>query len=233
MIRYHTTLFKLCQIVMCCCIIIPACKQSDDIKGDLSRYYFPIDSFPASGMVYYYRNVQDSLAAPEVWKHVKKGPGLVESINYGFGEDIVQRQFDRIVENGVVTDSLILYAADSTGQREQIRIYLPSPHRFPFDVSDTSSVWLTKMEWWQPEDSLHIVLERRRKFKEMTTWNHFGKNIPAVRFSTEDTFETEAGGWTSTQWTGEELYALDMGLVYYKRIISQNMVIEFELDYRE
>ena len=233
MITYHTTLCKLCQIVMCLFILISACKSPDDATQDLSRYYFPLDSFPPDGMVYTYRNIQDSLAAPEVWRHIKQGPGLLESINYGFGEDIVQRQFDRIVDNGVVTDSLMLYAADSTGMREQIRVYLPSPHRFPFDVSDSTSVWLTKMEWWQPDDSLHIVLERRRKFDEFTTWEHNGKSTPAVRFSSEDTFETEAKGWTSTKWTGEELYARDIGLVYYKRVISDKMVIEFELESRQ
>ncbi len=233
MIRYHTTLSKLCQIVMCICIIIPACKQPDDIQTDLSRYYFPVDSLSSEGIVYVYKNVQDSLAEPEIWRHIRKGPGLIESINYGYGDDIVQRQFDRVVDNGVVTDSLILYAADSSGQREQINVYLPSPHRFPFEPGDSSSVWLTKMEWWQPDDSLHIVLSRRRKFDEFTTWNNGTQAIPAVRFTSEDTFETEADGWTSTSWTGEELYAKDIGLVYYKRVISENMLIEFELDYRK
>lgn len=233
MIRYHTTLFKLCQIVMCLGILITACKQVDDSRDDLSRYYFPFDSFPPEGMVYTYRNLQDSFAAPEVWRHIKKGPGLMESINYGLEDDIVQRQYDRLVENGVVTDSLLLYAMDSTGHREHIKVRLPSPHRFPFEVGDSSSVWLSKMEWWQPDDSLHIVLERRRKFMEFTTCYDHGKVIPAVRFSTEDTFETEADGWTSTSWVGEELYALDIGLVYYKRVISNNMIIEFTLDDRQ
>jgi hypothetical protein len=215
------------------CIIVLACRQADPAQEDLSRYYFPLDSFPAEGMVYTYKNIQDTTAVPEVWRHLKKGPDLIESINYGFGDDIVQRQFDRIVANGVVTDSLKLYASDATGQREQINVLLPSPFRFPFEPGDSSSVWLTKMEWWQPEDSLHIILERRRTFKEYTTWPHEGKVIPAVRFETEDTFETESDGWTSTQWRGEELYARDIGLVYYKRVISENMLLEFELESRK
>jgi hypothetical protein len=233
MIRYHTTLFKLCQIVMCMCIIVLACKQTDTAEEDLSRYYFPVESFPEEGMVYTYKNVQDATAAPEVWRHLKRGPGLIESINYGFGDDIVQRQYDRIVSNGVITDSLKLYASDTAGQREQINVLLPSPFRFPFQPGDSSSVWLTKMEWWQPEDSLHIVLERRRTFKEYTSWHYEGKEIPAVRFTTEDTFETESDGWTTTRWGGEELYARDIGLVYYKRVISENMLLEFELESRE
>ena len=233
MIRYHTTLSKLCQIVMCFFIILGGCRDADDSGMDLSRYYFPIDSLPPDGMVYVYENLQDTLGDPEVWRHLPAGTGLLESINYGFGEEIVQKQYDRVVGNGVVTDSLVLYARDSTGQRLATQVQVLSPHRFPFMPGDTLSVWLTKMEWWQPEDSLHIVLERRRTFREMTTWEWDGQDIPAVRFRTEDTFETEADGWTSSQWHGEELYARDIGLVYYKRVISPEMILEFELVKRE
>ncbi len=218
---------------MCICIIIPACKQSDAVDDDLSRYYFPVSALSAQGMVYTYENLQDSSASPEVWRHTRKGPNRIESINYGFDEEIVQRQYDRIVDNGVVTDSLMLYSTNAMGQTARINIGIISPHRFPFQPGDSSSVWLTKMEWWQPEDSLHIVLERRRRFQGYTQWKMNGKKIPAVRFTTDDKFETEADGWTSTRWSGEEIYAQDIGLVYYKRIISENLVLEFGLERRE
>ncbi len=233
MIRYHTTLSKLCQIVMCFFIMITGCRQADDTGMDLSRYYFPIDSLPPDGWVYVYENLQDTLADSEVWRHVRTGPGLLESTNYGFGEEIVQKQYDRVVSNGIVTDSLVLFAADSIGERKITKVEVLSPHRFPFVPGDTLSVWLTKMEWWQPEDSLHIVLERRRTFREMTTWHWNGQDLPAVRFRTEDTFETEADGWTSSHWHGEELYARDIGLVYYKRVIAESMQLEFELASRK
>jgi hypothetical protein len=56
-----------------------------------------------------------------------------------------------------------------------------------------------------------------------------GLSIPAVRFRTEDTFETESAGWTTSTWTGEEIYAWHKGLVYYKRNISGDMILEFAL----
>jgi hypothetical protein len=39
-----------------------------------------------------------------------------------------------------------------------------SANRFPFDATDSTKVYLTRLEWWQPEDSLHVILERRRRF---------------------------------------------------------------------
>ena len=57
-----------------------------------------------------------------------------------------------------------------------------------------------------------------------------GKSIPAIRFSTDDTFETERDGWTSTTWSGEEIYARGIGLVYYRRKISDQLSLEFSLE---
>jgi hypothetical protein len=200
---------------------------------DYSAYYFPVETFPEKGRVYRYKNLWDPEAGPEVWRHIRRGEGLIESINYGLGEEIVQRQLDRIVNNGVMTDSLLLYSRDTTGRQREIRVKVISPHRFPFQPGDSTNVWLTHLDWYQPEDSLHIVLQRRRRFAGDTTWMSDGKTVPAVRFRTEDIFETEKDGWTTSVWNGEEIYAKGIGLVYWKRKISEELVLEFQLLNRE
>jgi hypothetical protein len=230
MIRYHTTLGILCQFVMCLGLINTCCKQSASPPVDYSGYYLPLDDFPAEGLVYTYRNLSDTSAGPEIWRHIKRGDGQIESINYGPQEEIVQRQFEKITSNGVMTDSLLLYFADSTGTRTPISVLILAPNKFPFNPGDSTKVWLTHLEWNQPQDSLHIVLQRRRRFKEDTTWSSHGKTVPAVRFTTEDTFETESDGWTTSTWTGEEVYAQGIGLVYYRRDISGQLSLEFELE---
>jgi hypothetical protein len=218
---------------MCLGLFLVSCGKSGDQPADLSRYYFPLDAFPPEGMTYTYRNLADPMAGPEIWKYRKKADHVLESINYGSRQEVVQKQYDHIVSNGVVTDSLFLFFEDSTGGNQLRAVNVLSPNRFPFQPGDTSRVWLTKLEWWQPDDSLHVVLERRRRFIEHTTWTDHGKAIPAVRFKTEDAFETERDGWTSSAWTGEEVYALDIGLVYYRRKISDQLSLEFELASRK
>ena len=230
MIRYRTTLGILCQFVMCLGLINTSCNSTDSQPTDYSAYYLPLETFPADGVVYTYRNLSDTTAGPEIWRHIKRGEGRLESINYGTDEEIVQRQFERITHNGVMTDSLLLYFSDTNGIRQQIGVKIISPNKFPFQPGDSTKAWLTHLDWRQPQDSLHIVLQRRRRFKGNTTWSSDGKSIPAVRFTTEDTFETEKDGWTSTTWTGEEIYALGVGLVYYKRNISEQLSLEFELE---
>jgi hypothetical protein len=233
MIRYHTTPDILCQIVMCLGIFIIGCKSPAEEVRDLSSYYYPVNDLSAEGTLYTYKNMQDTLADKEMWRHRKKGDGLVESINYDFKGDVVQRQFDHIVTNGVLIDSLILYFEDSFGITRQQKVKVLTPHRFPFDPGDSTKVWLTHLEWWQPEDSVHIVLERRRRFIGPVSWEFEGKKIPAVKFRTEDKFETEEVGWTSSAWTGVEIYAKNIGLVYYKRNISDQLSLEFQLETRK
>lgn len=244
MIRYHTIWVILCQIVMCLGIFIMACGKPQSNKENISSYYIPLDSLPAAGMVYTYRNMRDPEGKPEIWRHVRKGDGLLESTNFNLVYDFdssnpvadtvfVQRQYDRMAGNGVITDSLILFSTDSTGTVRHFPVHIISPNRFPFEPGDSSNIWLTHMEWWQPEDSLHVILQRRRRFMGHTTWNNKGQSYPAVKFRTDDTFETERDGWSVTSWTGEEIYALNIGLVYYKRNISPELKVEFELEDRK
>ena len=230
MIRYHTRWGLLCQIVIAFSLVFQACKQDKNNIHDLSAYYFNNGQLPDSGLTYIYQNVRDSLGSPERWHFQLSGPNLVLSTNFDESGQAIQRQYDRIVENGVLTDSLVLFSTDSAGNKQRVPVKVISPNRFPFDAIDTSRVWLTHLEWYQPGDSLHIVLQRRRKFDDFIEYKLDGKVIPAIRFTTEDTFETERDGWTSSTWKGEEVYAKGKGMVYYKREISKEMVLEYALE---
>ena len=229
MIRYRTTWANTCQIVIGLLIFFLGCTPGKEPETGLSAYYFPIETFPPEGATYIFQNRLDSLADPEIWKYRKTGPGRMVSINMDAEGNELLYQYDRVVPNGIVTDSLILLFQDSLGQKQKLPVKVISPNRFPFDAVDSSKVWLTHLDWYQPEDSLHVVLERRRRFMGYTEWVKDGKAVPAVRFRTEDKFETERDGWTTSMWSGEEIYAKGIGLVYYKRHISDQMVLEFGL----
>jgi hypothetical protein len=211
-------------------IIYYSSKDRRDILESFADYYLPLDSVGSGGMQYSYRSLSDRALAREVWQHIKTAEGLVTSINYDHRQQVVQKQYERIVANGVLIDSLILYDHDSLGNVDPYPVRVFSPHRFPFNVVDSTQVFLTHLEWWQPGDSLHIVLQRRRRFLGDTTWQWKGETIPAVRFHTDDQLETEEVGWTTSAWRGEEIYAAKIGLVYYRREISKHLVIEFELE---
>lgn len=230
MIRYRTTSGLICQFVMCYFIILFSCKQAVESVDDLSLYYLPVDSLTEEGWIYSYKSLVDTTLESEVWQHIKTSPSHITSINFDHNQQVVQKQYERIVGNGVLIDSLVLFFRDSNGAVISNSVKVISPHRYPFDVADSSRIFLTQLEWWQPEDSLHVVLERRRQFIGDTTWIFQGRKIPAIRFLTRDKFETEDVGWTSSEWSGEEIYGHNTGLVYYRRNISQALRIEFELE---
>ena len=230
MIRYHSTWCAICQIVMASLIFIFSCREGERGIHDLSAYYLPVASLHDKGLVYSYRNLENPSLGPEVWQHSKTSEGHITSINYDQSQQVVQKQFERVVSNGVLIDSLILYTRDSLGRTISLPVRVLSPHRFPFDVADTSQVWLSKFEWWQPGDMLHIVLQRRRRFEKDTVWSWQGKEVPAVKFSTNDILETEKVGWTTSEWPGTEIYARGVGLIYYERNISGELKLEFELE---
>jgi hypothetical protein len=232
MIRYHSTCSILCQFVMCLLIFLPSCKDHVDKTADLSSYYLPMEALEGEGLLYSYRSIVDTTLVPEVWQHIKTSEGHITSINYDPSQQVVLKQYERVVGNGVLIDSLNLFFYDSMGRTLSLPVRVLSPHRFPFQPRDSTQVWLSHFEWWQPHDSLHVVLQRRRRFMGETTWNWEGKPVPAVRFRTEDSFETEKDGWTTSSWTGEEVYAKNIGLIYYRRNISKELELEFELESR-
>ena len=232
MIRYRSTFAILCHFVMYSVIIVTGCKDHPEIEEGLAQYYLPAEDLGTKGTDYIYRSKSDTTLPPEVWRHINTSEGHITSINYDHIQQVVQKQYERIVGNGVLIDSLHLFFYDSLGRTITLPVRILSPNRFPFEAKDSSKVYLTHLEWFQPGDSLHVVLERRRRFIGNTTWNWQGKNVPAIRIKTEDKFETEKDGWTTSGWNGEEIYAKDLGLVYYRRNISEHMILEFQLDER-
>jgi hypothetical protein len=207
-----------------------SCDERPVEEDDHSAFYLPEDSLDNGGLRYIYRSLIDTSLDREVWEHIKTSEGHITSINYDHRQQVVQKQYERFVANGVVIDSLILFFEDSMGNPQTNNVNVLSPHKFPFDARDSSQVYLTHLEWWQPGDSLHVVLERRRRYLGPTRWEWQGKELRAIVFSTHDKFETEEVGWTSSEWSGDEIYAENIGLVYYRRSISPQLQIVFQLE---
>src|SRR5687767_11627387 len=129
MIRYHSTWVVICQFVMYISIILTSCAKKEEMPEDLSGYYLPIQSLGGSGVEYAYRSLADTTLPREVWKHVNTSTGLITSINYDERQHVVQKQFERVVENGVLIDSLHLYYYDSLQGSIILPVRILSPHR--------------------------------------------------------------------------------------------------------
>lgn len=203
-----------------------ACTPSQR-EISVAEYYYPLTNPDTDGVMYVFQNVSDSLGAGERWRIRWLNENVLLSENVDADGQVILRQRERRVATGILMDSLVFFSNTKGLPPVQARIH--DGNRLPFTVTDTAAVYLTHLEWWQPDDSLHLVLKRRRKFAGDTIWTWQGKALPALRFTTRDQLETERDGWTTSMWTGEEIYAKGIGLVYFRRDISTQFRLAFQL----
>jgi hypothetical protein len=87
-----------------------------------------------------------------------------------------------------------------------------------------------QIEYLEPgPDSVRVILTRFRKYVGNETYHLNGKDYPAMRYTVDETLETETEGFTTTTWTTTEIYAKGLGLVYYKKAIEDGFVLEYRL----
>ena len=79
------------------------------------------------------------------------------------------------------------------------------------------------------EDSVRVLLTKQRLMEGPVDFVFQGDPMPAIRVRTTEKLETETEGFTETKWSGVEIFAQGLGLVYYKKIISKQFVLEYSL----
>lgn len=61
------------------------------------------------------------------------------------------------------------------------------------------------------------------------SYSYQGKEVDCVRFLVKELVEIEEEGFQELTFQGSELYAKDIGLVYFKKSIDGKVVQEYEL----
>ena len=214
-------------------ILILGCDPDTKSDNNISGYYFPVKDL-MDGMVYEYQSVNDKNAPPEYWFHksVETDSAFYFTGTY-YDEQFIVRQFFRaeIVGNGVLLqDQFITAFEDSTGVQSQLHAEIKYGNAFPFEVEDSSEVFLMQLKWIMQEEPLSTTtLTRNRRFAGKTTYNHNGTELPCVEFTLVEEVDNEEVGHLTKEYTGTEYYAKGIGLVYYKKQIDANFVLEYEL----
>ncbi|MEM9261481.1 MAG: hypothetical protein AAGA62_17710, partial [Bacteroidota bacterium] len=119
---------------------------------------------------------------------------------------------------------LFLYELDRPGQQVPIQGDILSPHVFPFDISNPEDLYIYQVRFQllsQPNG--HTTFLLNRKFLRDTTFQFEGNTYPSIQFSTlgsVDQRDTIAGA-IEPVFSGREIYAKGLGLVYYERSYGQ------------
>ena len=211
-------------------LVFFACNTSDTYN--IKAYYFPIDALK-EGKVYEYRPVSNDSLPVEYWYYrtIESDSGTFFTANY-YDQNFVVRQFsnEEVVSNGTLLHSYFLYQFDSTGYQYQVPAIIESGSVYPFEVRDSGGIFLMKLKWiHQEEPEISTSIIRNRKYAGKTSYDFKNKKQEAISFDLKELVDDFNNGHWERQYNGKEIYAKNLGLVYYKKEIDENFILEYEL----
>jgi len=225
---------------------------------DIRAYYFPIQELQ-DGLIYEYQAVNMDSLTPKYWYYRSfiNDNGVFLTGTY-YEHDFTPLQFVReeMVSNGIIQDTLYLfeynfseaaidslpedqrssffvYHPDSSSQVARVNVEILSGTLFPYQVRDEGGVFLYKVKWRpasQPETE--IILGKTRHYLGDTTFTFQNKTYDCVRFKVSELFQQNQEGVLEQEYSGVEWYAKKLGLVYFRKNITEDFVIEYQLEDR-
>ena len=226
-------IFKILTInaifILCCFFY---CCNSINKKRNIRSYYYPVANF-MDGKVYEYQAVNDSLA-PFYWyfrTSISRGDTIITSEYFDHNFTIQQLTNEEFVNNGVILNDFYLYDTDSlTGKQTQNPVRVEVDNVFPFEVTDSTGLFLYKVFWKDfnnPDVKYRLI--KNRHFMGDDTYSYKGQKVDCVRFFNKELLEVEEVGFQEVGYNSVELYAKNLGLVYFRKEIENNIVQEYEL----
>lgn len=206
--------------------------QSEPLTKNIRNYYYPVADF-MDGKVYEFKAVNDSLA-PFYWYFrttISREDTIITSEYFDHNFIVQQLTNEEIVKNGVILNDFYLYETDSlTGQQKQNPVRVEVDNVFPFEVTDSTGLFLYKVFWRdydQPNQKYRLI--KNRHYMGEDTYTYKGQSLACVRFLNRELLEIEEVGFQEVTYNSVELYAKNIGLVYFRKEIEGNVVQEYEL----
>lgn len=207
-----------------------ACNNS---KRNIQAYYIPLEEIE-DGLVYEYHAVNTDSLVPFYWYFrliEKMDRTLLSSTYYDHTFTVQQLSTEEIVSTGVILNDLYLYGLDTlTGKQQQNPVRVEWDNAFPFEVTDSTNAYLYKIYWTDidnPKQKMRLI--KNRHYMGDASYSYQGKEVDCVRFLVKELVEIEEEGFQELTFQGSELYAKDIGLVYFKKSIDGKVVQEYEL----
>ena len=224
--------FLLAGVVLCSACFF-SCRV-DYIARDFMAYYYPVHELQ-EGKIYEYRPVSNDSLPVDYWYYSshKVDDELHFTGNYYNNRFEVQQFFREIEkENAMFLADFILYQTDKQGKQTQISVEILDKNTFPIYFADSTLTSKMGIKWDIPgEEGTSIALKRERKYIAMSEYNYKGERLECAIFKTLENIEHFVidDGYLEPSFPGVEIYAKGVGLVYYKKQLSKNVNIEYEL----
>ena len=224
--------FKITGSLLLILTLLLSCETEYGDQRNIRNFYFPVDELD-DGLVYEYQPVNNDTFPPVYWyyRNVRQKGGLY-LIGTAYSPELlpVQLVTEAVVSNGMLLEDMYLFANDSLGGQTQIPVEIQAGSAFPFLVKDSTGVFLYKVKWSASDSSaVSTTLIKNRRFLGDTTFVYQGETYPAIQFYVKELIEQRAEGSLELEYDGVEIYAKDIGLVYYKKEIQEGFTQEYAL----
>lgn len=200
-------------------------------------YYYPVYELQ-EGKIYEYRPVNNDTLPVDYWYYSshKVDDELHFTGNY-YNDRFEVRQFFREIEkeSTMQLEDFILYETDEAGKQAQIAVEILDKNTFPIPFADSTRTSKMGVKWDIPgEEGTSIALKRERNFIAMGEYTFGEERLDAAIFKTLENIEhfVVDDGYLEPSFPGVEIYAKGIGLVYYKKQLSKEVNIEYELHAR-
>jgi len=215
---------------------------SDDGRY-IEPYYFPIDDLK-DGLVYEYRHPQFDSVPPfyNYYRIIKKRDTTSErrkvitylvGMQYNYKFEPQQLTVEERISNGMLLTKSIVYQSDSTGKQQSMPMEIEVGSVFPFEVRDSGGVFVYNVKWHDAVDTSKFTrLIRNRSYGGATDYTFNEKNYDAIQLNVAEKVESYDEGFVEHSFGGYEVYAKDIGLVYYKKNVTPDLILEYELKER-
>ena len=224
--------FRSGYCVVLTCILLVSCGPEMQTSDLLEDYYFDHLTFHGGGVVYRYESVNDPGMPDELWHYRYDSNyrgNYIHAAMYTPEGVEMQRSRELLTPEGAQLRNLLLQYRDDT-LNIPVMANVNASRTYTFGEIENEPTSVYSIEYVDPaSDSVRVVLTRNRTVTGRAEIDVLGKTLQAITVRTDDVLETETEGFTTTEWTGNEIYAFHMGLVYYKREISADFILEYKL----
>jgi len=223
------TLFCLFMIF----ISFTACRV-DHISKEFMVYYFPIYDLQ-EGKVYEYRSVNNDTLPVDYWYYSShEVDGKLHFTGNYYNDRFQVQQFFRETQeqHAMELKDFILYTNNESGGQDKIPVDILTKETFPTLLADSTKTFKMGVKWEIPnEPGTTIALNRERRYMGKANFTYKGKPLESAIFKTMEHIDhfVADDGYLEPSFPGVEIYAKGVGLVYYKKQLSQEVEIEYAL----
>ncbi len=222
---------KFLLLLLMSALLFTACS-----KRNVQDYYYPFDKLDKP-QVYEYRSPNpDSSMQPYyvlLQTHVTDTAKYLIRTRFDASYQQVNLTREMIVSDGVLLQDLQLFPFDpKTGKQVSFPAKVEAGNVFPFYIRDTTGIFLSRMSWNVPSDSVHVqTLIRNRRFLRDTTFLFKDRTYQAVVFEIRELSDDDnSKGHLEVEVNGIEVYARELGLVYYRlKTLDGRLLQEYQL----